>query len=102
MTEAHKLHPDARWWIKGDGCDVVSGLEESVCLEWHGDVDFGIGELESMYSTYLKRLTDMDIFKSNVCLGENRAKIVGLLSTEQEQMKADNLFVTEGMYNVCT
>ena len=48
----------------------------------------------------IKRLTDMDIFKSNVCLGENRAKIVGLLSTEQEQMKADNLFVTEGM-KVC-
>ena len=30
---------------KGDGCDLVSGLEESLRQEWNGDVDLGNGEL---------------------------------------------------------
>ena len=31
------------WWIKGDACDVVSGLGESVKGEWSGDVDMSDG-----------------------------------------------------------
>ena len=35
--------PNTWWWLKGDGCDLVSGLKESVRLEWSGDVDFNTG-----------------------------------------------------------
>ena len=26
LDEAHKVHPNSQWWIKADGCDLVSGL----------------------------------------------------------------------------
>ena len=29
LEEAHKIHPASRWWIKADGCDIVSGPGES-------------------------------------------------------------------------
>ena len=96
LKDAHKLHPTANWWIKGDGCDVVSGLEESVRLEWHGDIDFGTGELQAMYKTYRKRLKCIDTLKCN--LRESRVKILQFLNLEQEQVGADNLFVREGKY----
>ena len=34
------VNPTARWWIKGDGTDVIKGLWQSVSGEWSGDVDF--------------------------------------------------------------
>ena len=30
--------PNSWFWIKGDGCDLVSGLSESTKMEWTGDV----------------------------------------------------------------
>lgn len=42
--------------MKADGCDIVSGLEESLRNEWNGDVDLGTGELQMMYQKYLDRL----------------------------------------------
>ena len=56
LEEAHRVHPSARWWVKADGCDIVSGLEESLRNVWHGDVDLGTGELQVMYQKYLDRL----------------------------------------------
>lgn len=56
LVEAHQVHPSAHWWIKADGCDIVSGLEESLRNEWNGDVDLGTGELQKMYDGYVKRL----------------------------------------------
>ena len=56
IEEAHRVHPSASWWVKADGCDIVSGLEESVRLEWNGDVDMGTGELQVMYQDYMGRL----------------------------------------------
>ena len=46
LDEACKHHPHAWWWVKADGCDLVSGLAESVSEIWHGDVDLNNGELE--------------------------------------------------------
>ena len=40
-----------------DGCDLRSGLMESVRLEWAGDVDLDDGQLQRMYSAYIQRLT---------------------------------------------
>lgn len=48
--------PDASWWIKSDGCDVVAGLTESMRSEWGGDIDLGDGKLQQKYKKYLSRL----------------------------------------------
>ena len=37
------INPTARWWIKGDGTDVIKGLWQSVTGEWSGDVDLNDG-----------------------------------------------------------
>ena len=43
LDEAARSHPEVWWWVKGDGCDVTSGLQESVDHKWSGDVDLGNG-----------------------------------------------------------
>ena len=43
------------WWIKGDACDVVSGLGESVKGEWSGNIDLNDGKLKSLYDQYCDR-----------------------------------------------
>ena len=51
-----RLLPDADWWIKADGVDVVPGISESVRKEWSGDVDLADGAINQTHDAYLKRL----------------------------------------------
>lgn len=44
------------WWLKADGVDVVSGLGESVRLQWSGDVDLNDGSLQRSHEAYIQRL----------------------------------------------
>lgn len=53
---AKHAHPEAWWWLKADGCDLVSGLKESVKLEWSGDVDLNNGKLQELHSEYKSSL----------------------------------------------
>lgn len=68
-------------------------------LEWHGDTDFGTGELERVYKAYRSRLKNMDVLKLNALLKQNTVKILQFLSVEQEQVNADNRFIAESMYS---
>ena len=38
LSDSHtdRSTSSACWWIKADGCDIVSGLEESLRSEWNG------------------------------------------------------------------
>ena len=56
LDAAFKSNPDAVWWIKGDACDVVSGLCESVDSKWSGDVDLNDGEQMREYQVYKTKL----------------------------------------------
>lgn len=56
LDEAAKQHPNAWWWLKGDGCDLVPGLGESTRLVWSGDVDLNDGKLQEAYKAYRERL----------------------------------------------
>ncbi len=49
--------PDDEWWIKSDGCDVISGITESMRLEWGGDVDLGDGKLQAQRKEYLDQIS---------------------------------------------
>lgn len=51
-----RVHPHSWWWIKADGCDIVSGISESVSGEWSGDVNMKQGALDSAYKKYKDRL----------------------------------------------
>ena len=74
--------PSANWWIKADDVDVVSSLEESVRLEWNGDVDLGDGELQKLYEEYRRTLDKigsllLDMDNSISTLKEFRTDIDG-------------------------
>ena len=75
-----RLLPDAVWWVKADGVDVVSGLGES---EWSGDVDLDAGKLKQMHDTYLKRL------KSIRCIGLGRRMEHSHLQDDLAQLEHD-------------
>lgn len=56
LHEAAQTHPNTWWWLKADGCDLVSGLMESTTLKWNGDVDLNDGKLQEQYRLYRQRL----------------------------------------------
>ena len=56
LDEAKKANPDAWWWIKADGCDILPGVAESTKGIWSGDVDLNDGYLEEQKAAYKNRL----------------------------------------------
>ena len=56
LDEAAHTHPNCWWWIKTDGCDLVSGLGESVRGEWSRDVDLNDGAVQKLYTDYRQQL----------------------------------------------
>lgn len=53
------MFPNARWWIKADGVDLLCSLEESVRGDWNGDVDLDDGKLQLLRSEYIARIEDV-------------------------------------------
>ena len=46
------VNPNAKWWIKEDGTDVVKGLWELVSGQWSGDVDLNDGKFNKLYKSH--------------------------------------------------
>lgn len=65
LDYAHKSSPDASWWLKMDGCDLVEGLGESVNQVWTGDVDLADGALQEQYKQYMERLDFISNFSKS-------------------------------------
>ena len=92
LDEGARLLPNAVWWLKADGVDVLPGLGESVRREWSGDVDLGDGQVKQLHDTYLNRLK----FIKSIGLGQSvehaRQDLVHLGS----DMKEDLTFLSSG------
>lgn len=95
LDEACRLHPDAKWWIKADGCDIISGLEESLQLVWNGDVDFGTSEVQLLYSLYRRRLELLDKLACDESVKSKRKLLVQTLQQEQSTLCTDIQFIAE-------
>ena len=95
LDTAKNTNPEAYWWIKGDGCDLVPGLGESVAGEWSGDVDLNTGDLQRSYEQYKSKLAII----SGVGLGsrQGRAIVKDDLSTIFTQLRSDKSFIIDGM-----
>lgn len=87
------MQASATWWIKGDGCDVVKGLGESVRLEWSGDVDLNDGKVLALYKQYRECLD----FISKIGLKERRA-----MTTLQQDLVAARTAVTADLAFIST
>lgn len=91
IEQAAAQLPGSRWWIKSDGCDVVSGLMVSMKNMWNGDVDFSDGLLQKQYSDYLKRLEFID--NLSVC---DEIMLISNLQNVAVQLKEDGTCVDSG------
>jgi len=86
------------WWVKGDGCDLTSGLGESVSHEWSGDEDLCDGKLPSLYSEYRHRRQ----FAENLGMQgrEGRWDISIDLHALEGDLTNDIDFLTSGLFSV--
>lgn len=100
LDEASRVHPDTNWWIKADGVDVVSGLEESMRLEWHGDIDLADGKLQRQYQAYRDRLKFVGGICRNLLNATQRHQTVLDLKRAIQDMVDDLTFVSSGMYTL--
>lgn len=94
MDEVLAVAPEGTsWWIKGDACDVVSGLGESVKGVWSGDVDVNDGKLQLLYEQYCNRR------KSASLLGcpnpADREAVIKGLCEEKKNLETDLDFISE-------
>ena len=79
LDEAAKVHPNSWWWIKADGCDLVTGLVESVRGEWSGDVNLHQEVLESLRRKYQERIE----FTNGIGVGTTTAIYRDVQETKQ-------------------
>ena len=84
LDTAHRCNPDCNWWLKGDGCDILSGLGESMRLQWSGDVDLNTGNLQREYEFYRSLLNFISSLSLNVSLPEDLQKCSHILLEEKE------------------
>ena len=83
LGEAGRLLPDAEWWVKADGVDVVPGITESVRKEWSGDVDLNDGSIEQTHEADMKRV------KSTQNIGLGHRKRHSLVQQDLVQLELD-------------
>jgi len=75
------LNPDACWWIKGDGTDVVKGLWHSAIGEWFGDVDLDDGKLQQQFTEFCQR--------------KEKVKVIGIMQESVEEIKSELTLVVD-------
>ena len=104
LDHAVEVHPEAKWWIRrnggsrADGCDIVSGLEESVHLEWNGDADYATEAVQELYHMYRTRRSAIDMLCTNQSIGNRRPALITIVHEEYGKLEGDVNFIDEGTY----
>ena len=62
IDDCKRSHPNSRFWIKADACDVLPGIQEFVKREWAGDVDTEDGRVQMQREEYLKAVDCIEKF----------------------------------------
>ena len=103
LDKASAIHPNTRWWVKADGCDLVSGLEESVKLEWNGDADYRTSAVQELYNTYRSRLDSVNSLVSDIPIVEpdRRQTLFVALKREYNSLCGDVNFIVAGSFTTC-
>lgn len=68
LNEAKRVHPNAQWWLKADGCHVV------VHHAWSGDEDLNDGKVARQHSEYMQRLEHISSLCRNLTVVGERTK----------------------------
>ena len=94
LQKLASVNPVARWWIKGDGTDVVKGLWQSVSGHW-GDVDLNDGKLQHLYKEFQDTLVWIkSIGLNNSSIDSTKTDLQKVLT----KMSSDLQFISTGQY----
>ena len=96
LDAAARSNPDTTWWLKGDGADIVPGLQESVRRQWSGDVDLDDGKLEDMYQSYIATVEFVKGISFDSTLHSSIA--VSQLEKCLDSLKEDKALLIESMF----
>ena len=96
LDDAVKALPDAIWWIKSDGSDVIPGLTESVRREWSGDVDLGDGIVQTQHKDYLERIEVVNQISRNLHDCKDRQETLKDLKAIKKSLANDLTFIPTG------
>lgn len=96
LDRAAVTHPDAWWWVKVNGVDLVHGLGESVNGKWSGDVDLNDGTLQQQYKSYQEQVGFINFcgLKERSC----HQHLVQDLNRLLEDLLSDIKFIHEGKF----
>ena len=61
LKHLKEAHPNGRFWLKADACDIKSILQQSVHGEWNGDCDLGDGALQGLRRQFEERVASLDV-----------------------------------------
>ena len=60
-SNTKNAHPDGRFWLKADGCDLTVALQEPARQKWDGDVHLKDGKLQELRAEYGARRAEASI-----------------------------------------
>ena len=93
IKELKKAHPNGRFWLKVDACDIKVALQESVKGKWDGDIDLGDRKLQEMRAEYDARRTEACIKDALVTRDSLELKICNMV----DALKTDQEFLADGL-----
>ena len=88
LKHLKEAHPEGRFWIKVDACDLKAALQESTRGIWNGDVDMVDGKVAALHKEYMDRKALMNGAIDKLL--QNVVKMVDLL-------KEDIVFLAAGL-----
>ena len=88
LKHLKEAHPEGRFWIKVDACDLKAALQESTRGIWNGDVDMVDGKVAALHKEYMHRKALMNDAIDKLL--QNVVKMVDLL-------KEDIVFLAAGL-----
>lgn len=81
LKHLKEAHPNGRFWLKADACDIKSALQQSTRGEWNGDIDLDDGRLANLHQEFQQRVAclnvstmgmDCYVFVQQICLAVER------------------------------
>ena len=87
------LNPNAHWWIKGDGTDVIKGLWQSSTGGWSGDADLNDRKLNQQFTEFCQRNEKINNIGSQESVEAIKVELMSVVETVQEDLQ----FISSGM-----
>ena len=87
LKHLKEAHPEGRFWIKVDACDLKAALQESTRGIWNGDVDMVDGKVAALHEEYMDRKALMNDAIDKLL--QNVVKMVDLLKEDIAFLAAD-------------